>query len=120
MTERITLTLPLPPSINHYWRRVGNKTLISADGRAYRTRCGVEAHLQGVEPLAGELAVRAVIFMARRGSDLDNRLKALLDSLNGVCWMDDGQVAEIHVRRELDRTNPRVEMTVEPLRAAEE
>jgi len=30
------LTLPYPPSINHYWRRVGPRTLISREGRAFR------------------------------------------------------------------------------------
>ena len=30
----MVLTLPYPPSINHYWRRVGPRTLISREGRA--------------------------------------------------------------------------------------
>ena len=30
------LTLPYPPSVNHYWRRVGLHTLISREGRTFR------------------------------------------------------------------------------------
>ena len=32
----IRLVLPYPPSINHYWRRVGCRTLISLEGRTFR------------------------------------------------------------------------------------
>ena len=32
----IELELPYPPSVNHYWRRVGARTLISRGGRAFR------------------------------------------------------------------------------------
>jgi len=31
--------------------------------------------------------------------DLDNCAKAVLDALNRIAWADDGQVAEIHVRK---------------------
>ena len=31
--------------------------------------------------------------------DLDNCAKAILDALNRIAWADDGQVAEIHVRK---------------------
>ncbi len=30
------LTLPYPPSVNHYWRRVGLRTLISREGRTLK------------------------------------------------------------------------------------
>lgn len=32
------IELPYPPSINHYWRRVGSRTLISREGRRFRER----------------------------------------------------------------------------------
>jgi len=32
----LKVELPYPPSINHYWRRVGPKTLISREGRLFR------------------------------------------------------------------------------------
>ena len=114
MTE-ITITLPLPPSMNHYWRRVGRKTLISAKGREFKADCETMAKMQRVEKFDGEVAVDATIYMARLGCDLDNRIKPLLDALNGIAYDDDGQVSEIRMVRGLDRGNPRVEVT---LRAA--
>jgi hypothetical protein len=31
-----TFMLPYPPSVNHYWRHVGGKTLVSREGRRYQ------------------------------------------------------------------------------------
>ena len=31
------MLLPFPPSANHYWRHVGPRTLISREGRTFRT-----------------------------------------------------------------------------------
>ena len=36
--EVIELELPFPPSVNHYYRRVGPRTLISREGRRFRER----------------------------------------------------------------------------------
>ena len=53
----LEVELPYPPSINHYWRRGGHKTLISREGR--RFRAGVVAILAALrlQPLAGDLTV---------------------------------------------------------------
>jgi Holliday junction resolvase RusA-like endonuclease len=58
------------------------------------------------------VSVRAIIYFDSRRGDLDNRLKILLDALNGLAWLDDAQIVELYARRELDRRNPRVELTV--------
>ena len=47
--------------------------------------------------------------------DLDNIQKAILDGLNRVAFVDDGQVAEISCRK-FWGTKPRTEVVVEPLR----
>lgn len=38
----------------------------------------------------------------RRRKDLDNMEKLVLDALNGVAWVDDDQVTEVHHRKALD------------------
>jgi hypothetical protein len=38
----------------------------------------------------------------------------MLDALKGIAFGDDVEVSEIHLRRDLDRANPRVELTVLP------
>jgi len=90
----ITLELPYPPSVNHYWRHVGRRTLISRGGRAFRTAVRVALAAAGVRPLDGRLAVAIEVYPPdRRRRDIDNLQKALLDALeHGGAFHDDSQV----------------------------
>ena len=90
--------LPYPPSINHYYRRVGSRTLISREGRAYRKRiCSILA-AAGVRPIDGALAVVIELYPPdRRRRDVDNAQKALLDALeHGGAYHDDSQIVDLH------------------------
>ena len=101
MTE---LELPFPPSVNHYWRRVGPRTLISRGGRAFRSSVCAILAAQGVRPLRGPLAIEIDVYPPdRRRRDIDNLQKALLDALaHGGAYEDDSQVSRLSVvRREV-------------------
>lgn len=54
-------------------------------------------------------AVRAT----RNGGDNSNIAKAIEDACNTVLWVDDRQVCEVHVTRDLDPSNPRTEVRIE-------
>lgn len=76
-----TLELPWPPSINHYWRRVGPRVLIAKKGREY-TELVKQATVGVVCGLKGRMAITIrAIRPDRRERDLDNVWKAVLDSL---------------------------------------
>lgn len=104
--KSLTYTLPWPPSVNHCWRRVliGGKprTLLSKEGREFK-QAAVGAVLQQRRgpsaPLSGRLAIAVTLFPPdRRRYDLDNRLKAVLDSLTEArVWEDDRHVKIIHL-----------------------
>lgn len=49
-------------------------------------------------PRTGRRVAVAIEF-TRRGVDVDNVAKAICDALNGVAYLDDGQVDELLVRR---------------------
>jgi len=49
----IDVDLPYPPSINHYWRRVGPRTLISREGRRFREHVMAILAALRVRPLSG-------------------------------------------------------------------
>lgn len=101
------LNVPYPPTLNRYYRYVTGlrRVLISAEGRAYREAVreaiNKAAQTDGLKTLSGRLEV--VIHVSppdRRRRDLDNVLKALLDSLTyaGV-WVDDSQIDKLEINR---------------------
>ena len=98
----INLTLPWPPSLNRYYRNVAGKTLISAEGRAYRKAVADQVLIQrGSKQYAGRLSVAIVAHVPdKRRRDLDNLFKGVFDALThaGV-WLDDSQVDELSIKR---------------------
>jgi len=94
------IELPYPPSVNHYYRRVGAKTLISRQGREYREDvCGILL-AANLRPLKGDLVLTMAVYPPdRRRRDVDNVLKAALDAMqHGGAYLDDSQIKELHVR----------------------
>ena len=97
----LELELPYPPSVNHYFRMVGRRVLISREGRAFRTRvCSTLAAL-GVRPFDGPLAVQIEIYPPdNRRRDVDNTLKSLLDALqHGGAYYDDSQIVRLAIEK---------------------
>ncbi|MBM4020096.1 MAG: RusA family crossover junction endodeoxyribonuclease [Planctomycetes bacterium] len=97
----LEVRLPLPPTLNTYYRHVGPRVLISREGRRFReTVAGVLA-AHGVRPMAGRLALAVLVRPPdRRRRDLDNVQKALLDALEkGGAYGDDSQIDLLLTRR---------------------
>jgi len=110
----MNLTLPWPPSLNHYWRRVGAKTLISAEGRKYRKAVS-DAVIEGrPSGLASRLRVEIRAYQPdRRIRDLDNMLKAPLDAMQHAgIYLSDSQIDALSIVREFDREMPRLEIAI--------
>lgn len=96
------IAMPWPPSVNTYWRHVGAKVLISANGRQYREAVRQQAAAEHWPQFGDKrLAVDIEAFMPdRRRRDLDNVLKAALDSLTHAgIWADDSQIDSLTIRR---------------------
>lgn len=101
MSSVVTLRLPHPPSVNHYWRHARGRHYISADGKAYRRQVCALVARDGCRALS----VPAWVEIAwsppdRRRRDIDNVLKALLDALGHAgLYVDDSQIHDLRVRR---------------------
>ncbi len=108
------LVLPYPPSANRYWRTVNGHPVVSAEARAYKQGVKLRLLSEGYRnPPSCPVVLFATFYRPRKAGDLSNRIKVLEDALNGIAWIDDGQVVEIHARREDDKLNPRVEVRIE-------
>jgi len=99
----VMLDLPYPPSINRYYRHVGFRTLISREGRTFRTN--VCALLGGggrrKPPSGGRIALCMDAFPPdRRIRDLDNLQKPALDAMQHAgIYEDDSQIDLLLTRR---------------------
>ena len=101
--------LEYPPSVNHMYRRAGNRVILSPEVRAWRERAHWYLRLAGVvRPLEGPVSVSVIAYRPRRRGDIDNLAKAILDALNGFAYGDDEQVVLLSMTRYDDARNPRV------------
>ena len=113
----INPTLPVPPSVNHYWKpRRGGGLYVGEEGQAFKAEVGRLCRAQGLtSPLTGHVVVHLRVFRPKNSGDLDNYLKALFDAIKGYVYVDDKQVYECHAYKDLDRLRPRVELVIDEL-----
>lgn len=101
--SRLTLELPWPPTVNMYWRHVGNKVLLSKAGRLYKQRVASAVLQQSGRGGFGDARLWVRIDACPpdgRKRDLDNVIKGILDSLAAAgLYNDDSQVDELRIRR---------------------
>ena len=104
----MVIELPWPPSVNHYWRRQGNRYFVSSEGNAYRDelfyRCAPYRCLFNPDK---RLRVTIDAYPPdKRRRDLDNILKSLLDSLQyAEVYADDSQIDCLTIKRNPLREN---------------
>lgn len=115
----ITLELPLPPSMNTYWRNFRGRTVLSKGGRAYKLLVQEYVATHNL-PKFGDarLAASITIFPRdKRAIDLDNRLKALFDSLQDAgVFDDDSQFDRIYICRGMIKKGGGCTITISTLK----
>ena len=92
----IEFTLPWPPTVNTYWRNFNGRVLISAKGREYRKAVADQVLIQrAAKHIDHAVKVEIKAYRPdRRRRDLDNILKALLDSMTHAGVMQDDALIE--------------------------
>ena len=111
----IEFTLPIPPSVNRYWRlfNMGGfaRVILSKDGRKYKdtVRGMIYKHCQehkisigkGQELFTGRVGISVMLCPRnKKACDIDNYLKASLDALTAAhVWVDDSQIDSIYMIR---------------------
>ena len=111
------ITLPYPPSVNHYWRHIGTKVLVSREGREFRETVGLACRVLRVQQATGDLSIEIEVYPPdRRRRDLDNILKGLLDALqHGGAYEDDSQIVKLTVIKRAVTSGGRVVVLIEEL-----
>lgn len=136
--ERVTLVLPMAPSANRYWRHFtpkGHKraiTVLSDEAKAFKSEVAAIARQAGVNSvIRGRVGVSYTLIPQRpkdwakrakkdpegwadsiRCIDLDNSLKVLMDSLNGVVIEDDKWARKFEIQRGEPEDQARMVVTV--------
>lgn len=119
----LSVTLPVPPSINHQYATVNGRRVLSAVGRGYKAQVaqhillalaqsphkGSLHHSLGAGPLA--LSIR-FHFVSPLRRDVDGGLKIAQDALCEALGLNDNRIVEIHLYKEQDSANPRIEITL--------
>lgn len=101
MREIIAL-LPYPPSVNTYYVHTRRGVRVADKGKQYRAAVEAAIHEQGLAAhIDHPVCVQVVVYPPdHRRRDVDNTLKALLDSLTHAdVWGDDAQVDQLFVYR---------------------
>ena len=99
---RITLTLPVPPSVNKLYHTLrGGRVYKDAKAVTYGKVAATYAMANRIVPiLSGDVELRITWHRAKKIGDVDNRLKVLIDSIKGgVCLGDDKQVRKLSIER---------------------
>ena len=110
----IRLTLPVPPSLNHYLRGRVYKT---QEAKIYQSDVRVICATNGILDPTDKLVMFTMHWYpkSRRG-DLDNFFKVMIDALEGYVYENDKQIVEIHAyRMPVDKKNPRMEIEIEEI-----
>ena len=90
---------PWPPSVNHYYRHVKSRVLISKDGRKYRDKVVALLANQNVRKFTTPVEIHIELYPPdNRRRDVDNSLKCLLDAFtHGGLYSDDSLIYKLTV-----------------------
>lgn len=117
----IRLTLPWPPTVNHYWlpRKKGKGFYVGPEGVRFRAEVMYEAmrQLRPLRSIHGPVAVEIVASHPdRRKRDLDNLFKATLDSLtHAKVYDDDSQIHDLRISWGEQVDGGRLEVTIKEI-----
>jgi crossover junction endodeoxyribonuclease RusA len=122
----LQLVLPLPPSINSQYVTVGRKRVLSKEAKTYKSDVKKQIDrlvTSGQIPPSVEHELRGALlgvyitfyFETPFRRDLDGGLKIALDSVCMALGVDDRMVVDIHLIKQMDTLNPRMEMEIETI-----
>ena len=89
---------------------------------AFKENLGYKARaaMKGREPIKGAFKISIDFYkkstqriLSKTFGDLDNFIKAVMDALNGICYVDDAQCVEFTRCRKFKSDEPKIVITIE-------
>lgn len=111
-SEPVSFELPIPPSVNHMYRRFRNKVVLTDEARAWKEAAHLIALTKFRMPMQGAVCAVWEFYFPNRRHDASNCIKALEDALQGAAYLNDRQIVEGTYRKFVDKHNPRVEVVL--------
>lgn len=103
------ITLPVPPSVNAMYRHVGHTVYKTDTAKVWEKDARTLLSTQWKEkPKLGAVTLVIDLCLKTIAGDIDNRLKALLDVMQGKVYENDKQIIHLTIRKLKDAKNPRV------------
>jgi crossover junction endodeoxyribonuclease RusA len=126
MAVSLKLTAPLPPSVNHQYATVGNRRVLSKEAQAFkrnvkklieRARMDFAISIETETTLQTSLlgVYLTFYFETPFKRDLDGGLKICLDAVCGSLGVDDRSIVDLHLTKQIDPLNPRVDIEIEAI-----
>ncbi|MCB0191983.1 MAG: RusA family crossover junction endodeoxyribonuclease [Anaerolineae bacterium] len=123
---RVRFALPLPPSINSQYTRVGNRRVLSKEHAAFKRNVRRLVHRMRVDEILTDPFIEALkegwiglfldfYFETPLRRDLDGGLKITQDALLDALGINDNRVVDIHLVKRIAPNNPRVEVELEAI-----
>ena len=99
--KTIKLTLPYPPTVNHYWGQLGSKKYLGKKGKEFRESVFLCVYAAQQGRLDARLHMEVYLYPPdNRKRDVDNVLKPLLDALEHAnVYENDSQIDKLCVTR---------------------
>lgn len=95
-----------PDTVNSHWIITRRGKALSKEGKQFRKDVQNYIKLYKIYRFVGDIKVRIKLFFKdKRKRDVDNYLKGILDSFNGILWNDDSQIYCLQVTKELSKDN---------------
>lgn len=106
------LTKPLPVNQKHVFAH--GRLILTQKYR--ETKEAMQWEVRSVwkgEPLQDDVTLNVMFYYGdSRKRDIDAYLKILLDSMSGIVYEDDAQITELHVFKDIDKSEPRTVIQV--------
>ena len=121
--DRLSMVLPIPPSINQQYATVNGRRVLSSAGRTYKAQVGQQVWIALAQsPVKASLmkqlqsgplafSIRFFFTTALR-RDVDSGLKIAQDALCEGLGVNDNRIVETHLYKQVDKLHPRIEVSL--------